>query len=358
MGTPNVRALPSVLVTGAGSRPGLGLLQSLAGQGFELFAADVSRYAPGLYLVPEGHRLCLPPGESKDYLPEVLAACARHRIDVLVPTDDDELRRLAEARASFGRLGTAVLVPEPAAVAPCLDLLALVERFRGRVPVPKTAVLDGSIAAGELRFPLVMRARQPSHDQGMHLLLDRAALDAAPRDPAFVVQQYLGGTEYEVQVLGTQQGEIRGVVPIASVGAGGGFATVRRTVRHAMVDRLARTVYFELGLRGPASICFREDKKGRPHLIAAHPRVGSGVQLASAAGVAVGPDAVRDALGMPTGPVAHPIREVACVAIVRDEIVPVRALEAAIDEQADASQPSSDAPSDGPPSTKVPVLLH
>lgn len=358
MGTPNARVVPSVLVTGAGGPAGLGFLQSMAGQGFDLFAADVSRYAPGLYLVPEGHRVRVPPGESKEYLREVLAACARHRIDVLVPTGDDELPRLAEARASFARLGTAVLVPEPAAVAPCLDLLALVERFRGRVPIPKTAILDGGIRASDFRFPLVMRARQPSHDQGMHLLLDREALDAAVRDPSFVVQEYLSGTEYEVHVLGTQQGEIRGVVPIAGMGAGNGLATVRRSVRHAMVDRLARTVYFELGLRGPASICFRDDKKRRPHLIAVHPRLGTGLSLAAAAGVAVGPDAVRDLLGMPTGPVAHPIREVACVTIPREEVVPVRSLEAEVHAPAEAAAPSCEASDDAPPGTKVSLLFH
>lgn len=357
MRTSNARALPSVLVTGAGGPAGLGFLQSMAGQGFELFAADVSRYAPGLYLVPEGRRLCVPPGESRKYLPAVLEACARHRIDALVPTSDDELRRLSEARTSFARLGTAVLVPEPAAVAPCLDLLALVERFRGRVPVPKTAVLDGKVRAGDLRFPLVMRARQPSHDQGLHLLLDRDAFEAAVRDPSFVVQEYLSGTAFEVHVLGTQQGEIRGVVPIASMGADSSAATVRRSIRNATVDRLARSVYAELGLSGPASVCFREDKKGRPHLIAVHPRIGAGVQLASAAGVAVGPDAVRDLLRMPTGPIAEPIREVASVVISREEIVPVRTLVAKI-ERPEAGVASCDASDDAPPGAKVSLLLH
>jgi carbamoyl-phosphate synthase large subunit len=330
----------------------------MAAQGFELFAADVSRYAPGLYLVPEGNRLCLPAGESKDYLREVLAACARFRIDVLVPTVDDELRRLSAARASFARLGTAVMVPPADAVAPCLDLLALVERFRGRVPIPKTAMLDGSLPASDLRFPLVMRARQPVQDQGMHLLLDRGAFEAAGRDPGFVVQEYMSGTQYDVQVLGTREGEIRGVVPVASLGAGSGFATVRRTVRHATVDGLARDVYLELGLRGPASICFREDRKGRPHLTAVHPRVGAGVQLAAAAGVAVGPDAVRDLLGMPVGPVADPIREVASVAIAREEIVPVRSLDVERKEPRPATIQSSDVSDDALPGAKASLLLH
>ncbi|MBC7172729.1 MAG: ATP-grasp domain-containing protein, partial [Polyangiaceae bacterium] len=286
------------------------------------------------------------------------AACARHKIDVLVPTVDDELRRLAEARSSFGRLGTAVLIAEPAAVAPCLDILALVERFRGRVPIPRTAVLDASLRPSELRFPLVMRARQPAHDQGVHLVLDRSALAGIAYDPAFVVQEYLGGTEYEVQILGTQKGEIRGVVPIASMGAGSGVAAVRRTVQHALVETLARTVYFELGLRGPASICFREDKKGRPHLLAVHPRVGAGTHLAAAAGVPIGPESVRELLGMPSGPVALPIREIACVTIAREELVPLRALDAEVHEPVPATLPSNDAPDELRSSGKLSLLLH
>jgi carbamoyl-phosphate synthase large subunit len=330
----------------------------MAGQGVELFAADVNRYASGLYLVPEGNRLCLPPGESPDFLPSVLAACARHRIDVLVPTVDDELLRLAEARASLARLGTAALVPDPAAVAPCLDLLALMERFRGRVPIPKTAVLDASIRPGDFRFPLVMRWRQPGQEPGMHLILDPHDLASVARDPSFVIQEYLGGTEYEVQILGTQQGEIRGVVPVASMGANPSWATARRTVRNGMIDRLARKVYFELGLKGPACIRFREDRKGRPHLLGVHARVGAGVQLAAAAGVPIGPHAIRDLLGMPCGPVARPILEVASVTVVREELVPLHALDAQVHDLAPASLPSNDLPEGKVSTGKASMLLH
>jgi carbamoyl-phosphate synthase large subunit len=330
----------------------------MAGQGVELFAADVNRYASGLYLVPEGNRLCLPPGESPDFLPAVIAACARHRIDVLVPTMDDELLRLAEARSSLARLGTEVMVAAPRAVAPCLDLLALTERFRGQVPVPKTAVLDATLRPTDFRFPLVMRWRQPGQEPGMHLILDPHDLESVARDSSFVIQEYLGGVEYEVQILGTQEGEIRGVVPVASLGANPSWATARRTVRNDLVDRMARKVYTALGLTGPACVRLREDRKGRPHLIGVHARVGAGVQLAAAAGVPIGPHAVRDLLGMPCGPVARPILEVASVTVVREELVPLHALDAQVHDLAPRSMPSSDLPDNKLASGKVSVLLH
>jgi hypothetical protein len=250
------------------------------------------------------------------------------------------------------------MVADPAAVAPCLDLLALMERFRGRVPIPKTAVLDASLRPSDFRFPLVMRFRQPGQDPGMHLILDPHDLAQVARDSSFVLQEYLGGVEYEVQILGTREGEIRGVVPVASLGSQPSWATARRTVRHPMVDRLARKVYLELDLKGPACVRFREDRRGRPHLLGVRARIGAGVQLAAAAGVPIGPHAIRDLLGMPCGPVARPILEVASVTVVREELVPLHTLDARVHELAPGSLPSTDMPEGDLASSKASVLLH
>ncbi|MFD5764225.1 hypothetical protein ACFWIN_00150 [Streptomyces sp. NPDC127049] len=90
---------PRVLVTGAGGPSGVCFLRALDGAA-ERYAADLDPNGAGLYLVPRAYRMLVPPGAAPGYAEALLRLCARHEIDVLVPTVDAELVALARAIVS------------------------------------------------------------------------------------------------------------------------------------------------------------------------------------------------------------------------------------------------------------------
>ena len=65
-----------VLVTGAGGPAGVAVLRSLARRpDVRLLAADMDRYASGLYLVGEGSRFLVEPGLAETFVDSLVALC-------------------------------------------------------------------------------------------------------------------------------------------------------------------------------------------------------------------------------------------------------------------------------------------
>lgn len=311
-----------ILITGAGGAAAVALLHALGAGGFELYAAAASSRAAGLYLVPAARRCHLPPGMSVGFLAEVRSLCARLHIDLLIPTDDDELAPIARARAQLEANGTRVLVASSATLRRCHDKLALARLAAAVVPVPRTAALDDHFDPTGWTFPLIVRARQ---GRGVHRIDDAATLARVERPGERMVQELAPGLEYAVDVLATQLGRVIAAVPHLRLEEEAG-AAVGCTVRDGELEDLATRMASLIGLTGVASVRFRRDRSGVPRLLAIDPRFPATVATTVAAGVDMPGFAVRDVLGLPL-PVIDGFREVGMVQTWRETVVPIAELD-------------------------------
>ena len=135
-----------VLVTGAGGPAAIAAMQSLAAdETVELLAADMDRWASGLYLVPPHRRTLVPAGAAAGFAEAALLRCTELGADVLLPTVDAELRPLARARAAFAAAGVALLMAPDAALDVTLDKLRLAECCSGTVRVPRTELFGPAV---------------------------------------------------------------------------------------------------------------------------------------------------------------------------------------------------------------------
>lgn len=312
---------PRVLITGAGGPAAVSAMLDLP-DAVEWVAADLDPHAVGLYLVPAGRRVLVPAGDDPALVDRLLEACARHRAEVLWPTVDSELLPVAAAADRFAAAGVRLVVAPVPALATCLDKWRLVERCRDVVRVPETAVLTSDTDLAARPAPYVLKPRRGAGGRGVRVVSGPQDTAGVPRDGTYLVQEYLPGDEFSVDVLARPDGTVAAAVPRRRDKVDSGIAVAGRTVRDPELERFGVAVATAVGMRGVANVQVRRDREGRPALLEVNPRLPGTMPLTVAAGVDMPAWALLSVLGG-TIPAGLDYREVAVVRHWTERFVPV-----------------------------------
>ena len=312
-----------VAVTGAGGPSAISFLEAIAAPSIELFAGDVDPYASGLYLVPPDSRWMLHRGADPRFVDDMLERCIAERIDVRVPTVDFELLPLARRRDEFERAGIRLLLANAPTLELCLDKAALVRACDGACAVPRTSVLDDHFDVAAWPVPFLVKPRLGAGGRGVQRIERIEALSLLPRDGSLIVQEFLAGREYSVDVLSTPHAEVLAVVPRARLKIDSGIAVTGVTLHDERLDGAARRVASTIGITYVANIQFREDAGGIPRLMDVNARLPGTMPLTVAAGVNMPRLALDLVLGRSlSSSVAH-FRDLGMVRVWREHFVGV-----------------------------------
>jgi carbamoyl-phosphate synthase large subunit len=128
-----------------------------------------------------------------------------------------------------------------------------------------------------------------------------------------LVQEFLPGEEYSVDVLAASDGRFVAAVPRARLKVDSGVAVTARTLHDRELEDLARRVATQIGLRYAANIQFRRNANGTPVLLEVNARFPGTMPLTVESGVNMPLLALRDVLGEPPPPGPLPFRDIAVV---------------------------------------------
>jgi carbamoyl-phosphate synthase large subunit len=290
---------PRILVTSAGEHAGVAFIRRILAAGTaEIVAADVNGYAAGLYLVPAERRFLIPPGDDLGFGEAIAFLCTVAGIDVVVPMGDTELLPLARARDSFDAAGVALLLAPAETLAICLDTLRLVHHCAAAgIAVPATAPVDPTFdPAGWAGAPCVVRPR--AGGRGARLVRDPGDLRRLSRYAGLMVQEYLPGQEYSIDVLAGSDGRVRAAVPRSRLKIDAGVTVAGRTLHDDDLEAFGREVARAIGLRWVANIQCRRDVRGDLRLLKVNPRFPGTMPLTVAAGVDMPGLALAGVLGV------------------------------------------------------------
>ena len=319
----------TVLVTGVGGPSGVGVMRAVMGPGVRIIAGDLDAYAAGLYLVPEPQRRLLYRGDDPAFVDHILEICKADGVDVVVPTVDSELVPLARARGGFDELGVRLVLAHLETLETCLDKWTLVRRVGDVVRVPATTLADGDAALEEIPLPVIVKPRSGSGSRGIRLIRERDELLRVERDGSQLVQEYLPGAEFSVDVLTAFDGRVVGVVPRERLKIDSGIAVTARAVHDGGLESSAAAVAEAIGLVGVANVQLKRADDGEPALLEVNPRFPGTMPLTIAAGVNMPKLAVGEALGTPMPAGRVQFRETAMVRYLEDQCFPVEELERA-----------------------------
>lgn len=274
----------NVLVTAASRRvPLVNAFRSALARhgGGRVVVTDINALSPAVYA---GDRAYLVPLTSDpSYLDEVLAICAAERIGMLIPTIDDELPIFSAAVERFAAAGVRVVVSPLATTVLCNDKFETCRVLRAK-GVPAAESFVPATLPSNPQFPLFIKPRGGRGSVGAVAVRTQRELDFFldyVSDP--VIQDYLDGPEFTIDVLCDFAGRPLSIVPRERVVVRAGVIDRGRTVNNPALIELARACTSALSFVGPINIQCRM-KEGRPAVFEINPRLSGGIPLTIEAG--------------------------------------------------------------------------
>lgn len=330
----------SIVLTGVGLDGGPDIIRALradATLGARIVGVDASADQPGRHLADAFH--VVPRRDDPGYVEAVAAVAEREGARVIfpLPTFDQEL--FSAAREALAARGIAVPVSSPDAVRVCNDKWLLHERLAPVLPavVPERrlvgSVEEVAASARALGYPgrrVCLRARVSRGAIGFRVLdggpdrlrallhdnpgspgsllvsleeISSVLSHAAPFPDGLMVEEYLPGQEWDVDVL-ARAGEPLVVATRRNLVMRGGGATRSVLERHEAIAELTAAIVAELRLDAVVNVSFRLDAAGAPKLLEINPRVPSSILTALGGGINLVALAVRQALGERLRPAA------------------------------------------------------
>lgn len=271
--------LRNVLVT-AGSRR-VPLVQAFqralsASGGGVVVVTDVNPMSPAVYAADRAFRVPL----SKDpgYIDQILAVAIGEGVGLVVPTIDDELELFGRATGRFAAAGIRVAVSRPETTALCDDKFATCSLLRERGVAAAESWLPQDLPAVP-SFPLFVKPRRGRGGVGAYAI--RNARDLAffldyVADP--IVQEYLDGPEFTIDLLCGFDGRVLSIVPRRRDVIRAGVIDRGCTVNNPALLALAESCAAALPFIGAVNIQCRV-VKGRPVVFEINPRFSGGIPL-------------------------------------------------------------------------------
>ena len=247
-----------------------------------LYGADHSALAAGFHVADEG--LLVPSVRGPGYVEALVEHCRRRGVGLVVPLIDWELPVLAGEQKAFEAAGARLVISSQRVVDICRDKRQTFEFLKARgFDTPE--VLSYAQALGG-PFPLFMKPRFGSSAKDVHYVPDRESLEFYHEsDAETVIQEYVRGKEFTVDVYAGLDGVPRVAVPRRRMEVRGGEVSKARTVRHAEIIRQSLRLVEALGeCRGVITLqCFLTPENSI-RFIEINPRFGGGAPLAIQAG--------------------------------------------------------------------------
>jgi carbamoyl-phosphate synthase large subunit len=148
----------------------------------------------------------------------------------------------------------------------------------------------------------------------VRLVRTAGELDALPRDGGLLVQEYLPGEEYSVDVLADPVDRtVVAAVPRVRLKVDSGIAVTSRTVSDKHLIAAARAVAEHVGVTFVANVQFKRNQGGQPALLEVNPRFPGTMSLTVAAGINMPRLALGAAFGERLAGATYAFRELAVV---------------------------------------------
>lgn len=255
----------------------------------KVVGTDISEMAPAMHFVDKFYKV--KKFQEEGYIDQILSVCEKEKIDFLVPLYEKEFSMLCDYRAYFEAKGTKLILSGKNIIEICNDKWKTYEFFRkNNIKCPNT-YLKNNIPY-DVRFPLIIKPFNGMGSQGVFKIKNLKELKfflEYIENP--IVQEFIEGTEYTIDVLCDLKGKVIFEVPRERLEVRAGEVSKTRTVKNkniiSKVNELCEKLnseYDDEKLIGPLTLQCILDKNDDVYFIEINPRFGGGVPLTFKAG--------------------------------------------------------------------------
>jgi len=250
----------------------------------KFFGTDTTELSPAIQLCDK--KLIVNPISHSAYIKQLLDITKKHKIDLIVPTIDTDLLKLAKSKSRFAKLGCLVLISKPSVIEICQDKRKTFKFLsKNKLDCPKTTLIIPK-STNTIKFPILLKPWDGSASKGIALVNNRQELRIfAKKVKNCIAQEYIAGTEYTCDVFVDCEMKVRCVVPRKRIEVRAGEVSKGVTIKNSQMMEQVQKIIECLGA-GPGVITVQliltKDKKLK--CIEINPRFGGGAPLGIKAG--------------------------------------------------------------------------
>lgn len=281
----------TVLITSAGVATACNVISALRNQNeksIRIVAVDLNPLSAGLYLSDAWYTV--PRSTDPNYIPVITDICKKESVDVILPLHSSETIVFSTNIEKLRNKGLHLQLSDAASIGKCTDKLEFYNFMKkNRFPCPRTFLPEQAaeaLACGELDFPLFIKPRSGSSSKNSFKVNSRDEFDFYIGSfPGSIVQEFVSGTEYTVDLLADEKSRLVAAVPRQRIEIKDGKAVKCRTVKDGEIISLTKNLIEKTGLCGPANVQMIKSDSGL-QVIEINPRFAAGgLPLSTAAGV-------------------------------------------------------------------------
>lgn len=251
----------------------------------QIVTTDLKKSSPASFIAD--FRYQLPPVNDPSYISRLLDVCQKHHIKLLIPLIDSELSILAAFKQDFADLGVHVLVSSLETNEICFDKRKTYYFFRQNgISTPEVFDRDVFLNNPQTKYPLLIKPANGSSSVGVTKIENAEELEFF-RDyiAEALIQEFVVGQEYTLDVLVDLDGVVRSVVPRLRIETRAGEVSKGMTVKNQMIIAAGKKVVDVLpNAVGCITVqCFLLSD-GDIKFIEINPRFGGGFPLSFQAG--------------------------------------------------------------------------
>ncbi|RKY33490.1 MAG: hypothetical protein DRP68_02235 [Candidatus Omnitrophota bacterium] len=289
-----------VLITSAGSAPAIGVIKALRQQKeikIRIIAVDMDRLSAGFYLADDFY--LVPSSQESNFISEIIKICKKEKVSFLIPIIDEELPFFAKEQKLLESVGLRVLVNNLEVIERGNDKYATYLFCREHnILAPETYLFSPRSKYSGISLPIIVKPRWGRGSQFLYKLKDLNQLDyLSLPNREFVVQEFISGREYTVDILAQPDGTILQAIPRERIVVKAGMMYKGRTEKNKGLIEYAKRIAQKFGINGPCNIQFIE-KGDKFYLIEVNPKFAAGLPLTVNAGINIPFLLIKMHLGM------------------------------------------------------------
>ncbi|HEY8345210.1 MAG TPA: ATP-grasp domain-containing protein [Bacillota bacterium] len=243
---------------------------------------SVPQMAPACYFCDASYQV--PFAHQAHYVERILEICVKEKVNMVIPLFEPEFLSMDDNRRHFTEVGATLLLSKRKVLDICRDKYLTYDFFTdNNVNTPKTWI-DTELPA-YLKFPLFVKPRVGMGSAGAQMVKDKTHLHyILSQKHDLIVQEFISGSEYTLDVLASFDGKVLSVVPRQRLEVRCGEVSKSRTFYREDMIIKGKNIVEKLGAIGPVTLqCI--DRGGKLYWTEINPRFGGGVPLSIKAGV-------------------------------------------------------------------------
>jgi carbamoyl-phosphate synthase large subunit len=265
----------------------------------KLIAADLSAASPACHVADAAE--IVPRAGCIEYIPGLLDIVKKYNISLVLPMTDLDIRSLARQRAKFDAVGCSVMIGSEESIKLCRDKAAFQDVLSSAgLATIRTMTLEDFRA--DQFYPCFVKPLRGSASVGTGVINNDKELKAhvATFGELLVVQEYVPGQEFTVDVFRGRDGTVHCIVPRLRMVVRSGEVEKGITIRDKRVMEDSAKLAGLLGdLWGVFCCQCKIETGGRPRFFEVNPRFGGGSPLSIAAGANLPRYVLQEILGKP-----------------------------------------------------------